>query len=118
MKKTKLQFGLVLTLIGLGVVEAFSGFVLWLALPSGGGLGRRGIEQVFWTLSRRTWIDIHDWVAVVLTAIVVIHLGMHWKWIFRMTRSFFTTAFGKHEAQPALLAGVAVPINTENEGGN
>jgi hypothetical protein len=118
MKKTKLQFGLVLTLVGLGIVEAFSGFVLWLALPSGGGLGRRGIEQVFWTLSRYTWIDIHDWVAVALTAIIVIHLGLHWKWIFRMIRSFFTTLFGKHEAQPALLTGVAVPINTENKGGN
>ncbi len=118
MKKTKLQFGLVLTLFGLGIVEAFSGFVLWLALPSGGGWGRRGIEQVFWTLPRYTWIDIHDWVAVALIVIVVVHLAMHWKWIVRMMRSFFYTAFGKHESQLAPLAGVAVSIHTENEGGN
>jgi hypothetical protein len=101
MKKTELQFGLVLTLFGLGAIEAFSGCVLWLALPSGGGWGRRGIEQVYLTLSRRTWIDIHDWVAVALIAIALVHLGMHWKWIFRMTRSFLASSFNRETKQVA-----------------
>lgn len=108
MKKSKLQFGLVLALIGLGLVEALSGFVLWLALPSGGGRGHAGVEQVFLMLSRRTWLDIHDWVAVALIAVGVIHLVMHWKWLFRMTRSYFTSVFNNK-------AGQAAPVLVDKE---
>jgi hypothetical protein len=77
-----------LTLVGLltlsGLIEAISGFVLWFALPSGGG--RRGLELSYLGITRHTWITIHDWVAIVLTVVVVIHLLVHWKWVLRMTR--------------------------------
>ena len=81
----------------LGLAEAVSGFVLWLGFPDrGGGGGHRlgggggGLGNLtFWELSRHTWIDIHDWVAVALVALVIIHVILHWKWIVRMARLIF-----------------------------
>ena len=118
MSKTKLQFGLVTALVWLGIVEALSGFVLWFALPSGGGNGRRAIEQAFWSLTRHTWIDIHDWVAVALIAISIVHLGIHWKWVMRMVKSPFTTGFGRRVDQPVFSDGVAISVRVEDVRGD
>ena len=72
-----------------------SGFVLWFALPHGGGWrGGRfvgGVESTFWSLSRHTWLDIHDWVAVIIVAVVIIHLILHWRWIVYITKKLFQT---------------------------
>jgi cytochrome b subunit of formate dehydrogenase len=87
MKKGIYLFSMVICLILAGLVEAVSGYILWFALPSGGG--RKGLELTYWGLTRHTWIDIHDWAAVVLTVVVIIHLLIHWKWVFRMTRQTF-----------------------------
>lgn len=97
MKKAKLFFSLTITMFLLGLVEAVSGFVLWLALPTGGGgggFGRHGGgggvgELTFWGITRHTWLDIHDWVAIGLIVVVSIHIIMHWKWIVRMIKRFF-----------------------------
>jgi hypothetical protein len=113
MTKTKLQFGLALTLVVLGIVEAVTGFVLWLVLPSGGGAGRYGIEREFINISRQTWIDIHDWIAVALIVVTLIHLCIHWKWLFRMTRSLFAQVFSRDNDQFA-----PVFANIKNKGGN
>ena len=95
MKKAKTYFALALTIAVLGIMEAVSGFVLWLGFPQGGGGGGRGWgggigtgQLTFWELSKHTWIDIHDWVAIALVALVVIHVILHWKWIVRMAKSF------------------------------
>ena len=93
MKKAKTYFGLAVTIGFLAILEAVTGFVLWLGFPQGGGGGRglgggQGAEQLaFWDVSRHTWIDIHDWVAVALTVLVVLHVVLHWKWIVRMAKS-------------------------------
>ncbi len=55
----------------LGLVEAITGFVLWLGFPTGGGGGGRG------------------WVAVALVALVVLHMVLHWKWIVRVGKNLF-----------------------------
>ncbi len=113
MNKSRFQFGLVTALVCLGLVEAFSGFVLWLALPSGGGNGRRAIEQAFWGFTRHTWIDIHDWFAVALIGICVVHLAMHWKWVLRMVRSTFTSALGRRIERPVRGESVPIPAGTQ-----
>ena len=51
----------------------------------GGGQGTG--QLAFWDLTKHTWIDIHDWVAVALTVLVVSHVVLHWKWIVRMAKS-------------------------------
>ena len=84
MSKVKTFFALAVSMALLGLAQATSGFVLWLGFPSGGGGGG---ELTIWEISKHTWIDIHDWVAVALVALVIIHVILHWKWIFRMTKS-------------------------------
>ena len=83
----------------LGLAEAVTGFVLWLGFPAGGsgggrgwggGLGSGGLGNItFWEISKHTWIDIHDWVAVALVVLVLVHVVLHWKWIMRMAKSIF-----------------------------
>jgi hypothetical protein len=92
MKKKTYLFGLVGLLVLSGLAEAVSGFVLWFALPSGGGRGRLGLTYL--GLTRHTWTDIHDWVAIALTVIVIVHLIIHWKWLVQMVRHAFTTLTG------------------------
>ena len=86
-KKTQ-NYILFVILLLLGLFQAMSGFILWLALPHGGG-GRGGSTTTFWSLTRNTWIDIHDWVAVALVVMIIIHILLHWKWILYMTKSYF-----------------------------
>jgi cytochrome b subunit of formate dehydrogenase len=70
----------------LGLIQLVSGFVLWQVLP-GGYRGGGGGGTFLW--SRETWIDIHAWSALVLIAIVILHIILHWGWIVRLTKSYF-----------------------------
>jgi hypothetical protein len=83
----------------LGLAEAVTGFVLWLGFPAGGsGAGRLygGIGNLtYWGITKHTWIEIHDWVAVALVAIVVLHIVLHWKWLVRVGRHLTVNAFRK-----------------------
>ena len=91
MKKNTQLYTLFVALLVLGLIETVSGFVLWLALPRGGG-GRGASldsETTFLALSRDTWLTLHDWIAVALVVIIVIHLVLHRKWIFNTTKSAF-----------------------------
>jgi cytochrome b subunit of formate dehydrogenase len=65
------------------LVEAVSGFVLWFALPHSGG---RWASLQFWSITRTEWVDIHDWAAVALIVVVLVHLLIHWKWVVTVTR--------------------------------
>jgi len=77
----------------LALFQAISGFILWLALHGGDGYrggrnaGLGGQTAFLW--DRHTWIDLHDWTAVALLVIIVIHLILHWRWIVYMTGSYF-----------------------------
>ena len=91
MRKSMKNYVVFVVLFLLGLLEMVSGFVLWFALPQGGWHGGRfgGVENAFWSLSRHTWVDIHDWTAVVIVAVIIIHLVLHWKWIVYMTKKAF-----------------------------
>ena len=98
MSKARTYWSLVIGMAVLGLAQAVTGFVLWLGFPTGGGGGGRGLggggggglgNLTFWELSKHTWIDIHDWVAVALVVLVIVHLALHWKWIARMAKSMF-----------------------------
>ena len=77
---------------GLAAFEVASGFLLWLVIPRGGAgyMGGRGdglaTEGTLLGWSRQTWVSFHNWVGVVLLAIVVVHIVMHWGWIINMTK--------------------------------
>ena len=93
MRKSVKNYVVFVFLSVLGLTEAVSGFVLWLALPQGygwhGGRLAGSVGNTFWSLSRGTWLDIHDWVAVAIVAVIIIHLALHWSWIFYMTKKAF-----------------------------
>ena len=89
MKQWVKNFVLFILLFLSGLFHAISGFVLWIVLPHGQGYrGGRGLELVDNTFiwQRDTWIDLHDWTAVALVVLIIIHLILHWKWIWYMTR--------------------------------
>jgi len=76
-------------LVLLALFQTVSGFILWLVLPRGGGgyMGGRGTAtQATFLWERHTWVDLHNWVAVALVVVVVIHVVVHWRWIVYMTK--------------------------------
>jgi len=91
MRKATRNYILFITLLLLGLFQAVSGFIMWFALPhGGGGQGRSGsTATTFWSPARDTWINLHDWVAIALLVIIIIHLVLHCKWITYMTKSYF-----------------------------
>jgi len=92
MSKVKLMYAVVAASFVTFLVEAVSGFALWLTLAngSGGGRGRGGgFGGETFIFDRHTWLHIHDWFAVVLVVLIAVHVAMHWKWIMRTTRSLF-----------------------------
>jgi cytochrome b561 len=81
-----INYVLFVLLLLLGFIQAISGFLLWLVIP--GGHSGFGINQVDGTVlwSRYTWIEIHDWTAIILVVVVIIHIILHWKWITQTTK--------------------------------
>jgi hypothetical protein len=91
MRRATLNLYLAIVMLLLSLVEGTSGFILWLALPSGGGRehGDGLGNEVYWGIARNTWIDVHNWVAVALLVIVTIHVYLHWRWIMLMLKQTF-----------------------------
>jgi hypothetical protein len=77
------------------LLEAFSGFVLWLAVSGGDGFrgdrdgALRPGQEEFLTVTRSDWIDIHDWAGVALLVIIGLHIVLHWRWIVQVTKRVF-----------------------------
>jgi cytochrome b561 len=91
MKKWVQNYLLFIILFLLALCQAVTGLLLWLAIPGGGYRGGRSIESADTTFlwSRNTWISLHDWTAVALLVIVIIHIILHWKWILYTTKKAF-----------------------------
>lgn len=61
------------------VITAISG-VYFLFVPG----GRGAIDPLFF-FTRTTWDLIHTWAGVVMTIAAVLHFGIHWKWVTKVT---------------------------------
>jgi uncharacterized membrane protein len=88
-RRGALLFGLVAASAALMAFEFVSGVILWVVLPSGQGSRLSGSAAV-WGLDRHAWIDLHNWAALMLTAVVIVHVALHWKWVVRQTRAYIT----------------------------
>lgn len=64
------------------LISAFSGVVMWLALPSQSGK----ISLEFLSLARHQWNAIHLFSSLIFVVIIIIHLALHWKWIKNIPR--------------------------------
>ncbi|MDD5287610.1 MAG: DUF4405 domain-containing protein [Dehalococcoidales bacterium] len=92
MRKQTLNYLVNLSFFLTMLFETVSGFILWLVLPR--GVGKRGVvteERFIW--DRDVWIDLHDWFAVALLVVFILHLILHWKWIVYMTKKVFKGEF-------------------------
>lgn len=106
-----------------------TGLILKYQLPAGsGGVlprgGGRGADQrpvtLLWGWTRHEWGDFHFWIAVVLIAILSLHLVLHWKWIVCTVRGAHNDASGLRFAVglaslTALLMMAALPLLTPTD---
>jgi mono/diheme cytochrome c family protein len=44
-----------------------------------------------WGLSRHEWGAVHSWASLALLAVLLVHLVLHWEWIFATVRHRFTS---------------------------
>ena len=90
------------------LVEVVSGFVLWLVLPHGGYQGGRNPSygQAF-ILSRDGWLALHDWFALVMVLGILVHLVLHWRWIYGMFRGLWREAFSAPHSKAAVQGSAA-----------
>lgn len=61
------------------LLTALSG-VYFLLFPEG-----RGAADPMWLLTRLGWDLLHTWSGVVLVASAVVHFGIHWLWVKKVT---------------------------------
>ncbi len=82
-------------LVDIGAVITFvpcliSGLVLYFFLPSGGG---RGNSWSTWMeIPRYDWIHMHDIASFAFTALLILHLLLHWKFLRNIRKSLAPTA--------------------------
>lgn len=90
-------------LLWIGICLMLStGFILRYRLPPS-SRGGRGLS--IWDWGRHDWGDLHTWLAYTVCALVVIHLILHWRWLW-------STAFPrwKWPMLAGLLAGVLLAL--------
>ncbi len=83
MKKIWINFwidlAMFLDMVGLVAI----GVMIKWALPPGSG-GRHGgsrFVQTVWGMTRHEWGDVHFWMGVVLSVLLIVHIILHWRWI-------------------------------------
>jgi len=73
---THINYALFFALVVLVVLLAISAYLLWFEFPRG------------YQADRATWVDIHKWVGFGLYVTVVLHVLLHVRWLWRMTRYY------------------------------
>ncbi len=73
---THINYALFFALVVLVVLLAISAYLLWVEFPRG------------YQADRATWVDIHKWVGIGLYITIVLHVLLHAKWLWRMTRYY------------------------------
>jgi hypothetical protein len=124
MKRPTLNFLIDVTAFVAFVFLLSTGLLLRYTLPpgsgriEGGGTGAGADNRLISLLggqSRHDWGDFHYWIALVLVAVLALHLVLHWKWIVCMIRGTKTSASGMRfgvglASLAALVALAAAPF--------
>jgi len=77
-KQTQMYVTFAVMLI-LGLFQLLSGFLMW-----------SGINLL--AFSRKELGDLHNWTAVALVVVVIIHLVLNWEWIVSVTKTYLNKA--------------------------
>ncbi len=71
--------------------QGITGALLWFLAPGGyryrGGLGDE--QAGSFLLARQEWKDVHQWLALALAIMFIVHIAIHWQWLVSMTKSYF-----------------------------
>lgn len=83
-------------LLFIGALLAALSGIYFLFLPVGGYQGGRnpyyGVTILF---QRETWDLIHTWGGVIMIAVALIHLTLHWNWVVSMSRRLYRQLTGQ-----------------------
>jgi len=80
--RTHLLYGMFLVLALLAALLAISSVLLWVVFPRG------------FFPERAVWVEIHKWGGLALSATVVVHVAVHFRWLARTTRSYLRRVTG------------------------
>jgi hypothetical protein len=94
--RLNLALNLVLGLMFL--LAAISGIVL-LFLPH----GREVTTTLLWT--RKSWDVLHTWSGTLMIIAAILHIGIHWRWITKVTRNIVHTAWDKEPSCSRMQQG-------------
>jgi hypothetical protein len=82
----------------LALAVGVSALLLWVVLPQG------------YFASRLLWLDIHKWSGLALSAVVLLHVLLHGRWLVRMTKRVAegfserdVARFDRHRSDPEWL---------------
>ncbi len=95
----RLNLALNLVLGLLFFLAAISGIVL-LFLPH----GREVTTTLLWT--RRSWDMLHTWSGTLMIITAILHIGIHWKWLTKVTRNMMRAMWLREAARPAAQESV------------
>ncbi len=95
------------------LVVAITGIIIWLYLPRGlafGALGTVASHQTFLGIQRQIWLDVHTYLGLLFTALVAIHLILHWYYIKLLPQRFAKTATKKDRSMKRFLALLLIGV--------
>lgn len=106
MRKHKINLIVDLAFLLLFVALGGTGLVLRYVLPPGSGRGR----SLVWGLSRHEWGSVHFWISAVAIALLLIHLALHWAWVWNSSLAALGRAPGSPNRSVRVLGGTVVLV--------
>jgi hypothetical protein len=67
------------------IPSLISGLVLYFVLPSGGGRGSSYLTYL--GIARNQWVTMHNNSSLIFTALIIIHLLLHWKFFRHINKA-------------------------------
>ncbi|PKO06283.1 MAG: hypothetical protein CVU41_07565 [Chloroflexi bacterium HGW-Chloroflexi-3] len=94
------------------ILASLSG-IYFLYFPEGFMGGRNPLYNVTVIFNRTTWDVIHTWSGVGMIAIATLHIIIHWKWVTKVTRRYFSNE--KRVVNPVISREQPVIVQTETQ---
>jgi cytochrome b subunit of formate dehydrogenase len=69
--------------------------------------------QALFLFNRTTWDMIHTWAGVLMIIAFILHFAIHWKWVTKVTRRYFSNE--KRVVKPIISREQPVFVQTETQ---